>query len=144
MGKLQFTPQKLVAIFNSMTSKILIFAIHLPKVLIFFNSGTPSIKVAMTDRTVITCNAHVHCSLFTAQNTPITITTPTQPNPRLTHLTHVQPNHCTLQFTLNITKQVKRKTQELKKAINDRQSHDKGEPILSTTYVTTTHKPPKV
>jgi hypothetical protein len=90
----------------------------------FFNSDTLSIKAAMINGTVITCDARDHYSLFTAQNTPITVTTPTQPNPCLTHLTHVQPNHCTLQFTLNITKQVKPKTHELKKAIHNRQSHD--------------------
>jgi hypothetical protein len=68
--KLHFTPLKLAAIFNS-TLKILIFAIHSYKVLIFFNLAIPSVKAALTNGTMITCVAPDHFWPFTSQNTPI-------------------------------------------------------------------------
>jgi hypothetical protein len=48
-GKLQLTPPKLLAIFNS-TSKVSIFSIDPSKVSIFFNLSTPSVKADMTNR----------------------------------------------------------------------------------------------
>ena len=68
-GKLQLTPLKLSAIFN-LTPKVLIFSIDPPKVSIFFNSGTPSVKATMTNETVITWLTRDHCWLFCTQNAP--------------------------------------------------------------------------